>query len=298
MILALIVLPVLVNAGHPQDTTKRRKLQNGVTFLHVVTSGTCMSAIFDNANPQTNNAEKFQSQQSTCSSISSALGGTGSYGGSRSSRRKAGKGCWWKDSSSGDLSYNSKSTTKSCSNSVRCLCLQPCNAGTFGIYTQEQCQTCADGQAAPAVGAIGSCTDCQLGKYQDGATPSACQDCAVGKYSDQLGLPNCKSCSAGFHNDQEGSSSSGDCKPCFVGLYEDQEASTTCKGTFLLPTLIFLYMSRNVYRFFILIFFSMPPSVLFFVVFCFLHRCSPSTVKAASLDSTPIFHSSWPAKPA
>jgi hypothetical protein len=239
---ALIVLPVLVNAGHPQDTTKRRKLQmDGVTFLHVVTSGTCENALFDNANPQTNNADKFQSQQSTCSSISSALGGTGSYLGSRSSRRKAGKGCWWKDSSSGDLSYNSKSTTKSCSNSVRCLCLQPCNAGTFGVYTQPLCQTCADGQAAPAVGAIGSCTDCQLGKYQDGATPSACQSCAVGKYSDQLGLPNCKSCSAGFHNDQEGSFSSGDCKPCSVGLYEDQEASTTCKGIHFYFQLLFFY---------------------------------------------------------
>ena len=63
----------------------------------------------------------------------------------------------------------------------RCICLQPCNTGTYGSYDHKDCQSCVAGRYSDKTGLVKTsddlpCAFCPKGKWQDTAGSTSCKD--------------------------------------------------------------------------------------------------------------------------
>lgn len=129
------------------------------------------------------------------------------------------------------------STGTQCSPESPCLCLQPCNAGSFGSPDATDCVTCHGGRASNQVGLVHggaaslACTACVAGTFRASDDPDSttCDDCPPGFYQDQDTQTSCKSCDPGFYNDKNsGSIAANACEECVKGQYESASGSIGC----------------------------------------------------------------------
>ena len=128
------------------------------------------------------------------------------------------------------------------------VCVQ-CSPGQYGVTisvpggTKQACRPCPAGTylVDPAKVSLSSCTNCNMGHYQESAgasTENSCRECPSGKYGDQVaqisigdgtGPNGCKSCVAGMYGDEAGQTSNAvACKNCEEGRFQATTAADAC----------------------------------------------------------------------
>ena len=275
--------------GSAQRRLLTRRRTNGVTFLHVRTSGTCDTTAFNSQNSQTD-TKYYATEKSMCNKVSAMLRSGAERSpcpnddpclqarpewGTAYTCTTSGKWCtgsWAKDmidccpkecdlcayqNNAKDvdtedlpskcvwdefesLLYNADGvggTGTQCSPERPCLCLQPCNAGSFGSPDATDCVPCHGGRASSQVGLVHegaaslACTACVAGTFRaaDDVDSTTCDDCPPGFYQDQDTQTTCKSCDPGFYNDKNsGSTTASACEECVKGQYESGSGSIGC----------------------------------------------------------------------
>ena len=133
-----------------------------------------------------------------------------------------------------------------CSTNNRCVCMQPCDVGTFSMFSSKMCKQCPRGTASNIIGTHDECDACVAGMYTNQVKQTTCQNCLAGQYTDQTGRMSCKSCSAGRYLEtnsgntkaskckecvkgQSSSDAASSCDPCSAGSYANTEAQTSCE---------------------------------------------------------------------
>lgn len=113
------------------------------------------------------------------------------------------------------------------------LCLE-CPAGkkssTAVATTIAACSDCTPGKFSTA--GSSSCTECDLGQYQDQAGQAGCQNCIFGKFQETRGQ-TCTKCDPGMYRDDHNNLI---CVDCPSGYFQDDDGSAICfpciPGTF------------------------------------------------------------------
>jgi hypothetical protein len=99
-----------------------------------------------------------------------------------------------------------------------------CGTGTYSSsigLSSESCVRCPSGKYGDVEGAtnLSSCTDCNLGRYNDQTGYSQCKGCPQGTYGDEIGSTICKSCPGGKYGNRLYLTDISNCTDCMVGKY-------------------------------------------------------------------------------
>ena len=102
-----------------------------------------------------------------------------------------------------------------------------CEIGKYqDEHVQGSCKNCTSGRYQNLKGKT-ECIDCELGKYSTG--DCTCTHCDYGQYNDQIKQSTCKKCGTGKYHRQYTRVSETDCKQCPLGLYNNEEGNSGCK---------------------------------------------------------------------